>query len=254
MELLTTSEENCYGPDLIPFWIWRDHAEIFTSVRLVYINSHNNISQRSWVQILYGHEIFTVIISTTSSIVFIAARISNIRFFAAVHIYDFHISTIIRANCLGDLTHITNVPSVRQITTAMSALTTVGTHLVGSIIHNGQAQNGKEIYGSFDYYQYPHDSNLTMTVLLEVLVRWSEEFDLPPILYLQFDNCVRENKNRYMFALLALLVEDKIFIKYLILGNFKRNAFASFTLPTRYFVQASKCHIAMFSSSIWVGS
>ena len=97
-------------------------------------------------------------------------------------------------------------------------------------------------------------SILTMTVLLEVLVRWSEEFDLPPILYLQFDNSVRENKNCYMFALLALLVEDKIFRNYLILGNFKRNAFASFTLPTRYFVQASKCHIAMFSSSIWVGS
>ena len=105
--------------------------------------------------------------------------------------------------------HTTNVPSVCRITRAMSALTTVGTHLVGSIIHNGQAQNGKEIYGSFDYYQYPHDSNLFMTVLLEVLVRWSEKFDLPPILYLQFENCVGEN----MFALLALLVEEKSFEK-----------------------------------------
>ena len=33
--------------------------------------------------------------STTSSVVFIAARISYIRFFTAVHIYDFHISTVI---------------------------------------------------------------------------------------------------------------------------------------------------------------
>ena len=114
--------------------------------------------------------------------------------------------------------HFTNIPSVRRITKAMSALTTVGTHLVGSIIHNRQAQNEKEIYGSFDYYQYPHDSNLTMTVLLEVLVRWSENFDLPPILYLQFDNCVGENMNRYMFALLALLVEEKSFEKVCYLG------------------------------------
>ena len=37
----------------------------------------------------------SVQISTTSSVVFIAARISYIRFFTAVHIYDFHISTII---------------------------------------------------------------------------------------------------------------------------------------------------------------
>ena len=38
---------------------------------------------------------FSGLISTTSSVVFIAARISYIRFFTAVHIYDFHISTII---------------------------------------------------------------------------------------------------------------------------------------------------------------
>ena len=104
--------------------------------------------------------------------------------------------------------HTTNVLSVRLISEAMSALRTVRTHLVGSIIHNGQVQNEKEIYGSFDYYQYPHDSNL--------LVRWSEEFDLPPILYLPFE------KNRYMFALLTLLVEEKFLIKYVILGNFRK--------------------------------
>ncbi|XP_068680383.1 uncharacterized protein [Montipora foliosa] len=109
--------------------------------------------------------------------------------------------------------HTTNIPSVRRLSKAMSALTTVGTHLVGAIIHSGQAQNGKEIFGSFDYYQFPHDSNLTMTVLSDVLVYCADEYDLPPVLYLQFDNCVRENKNRFMFALLALLVEEKIFEK-----------------------------------------
>ena len=38
---------------------------------------------------------FSGLISITSSVVFIAARISYIRFFTAVQIYDFHISTII---------------------------------------------------------------------------------------------------------------------------------------------------------------
>ena len=37
------------------------------------------------------------LISTTSSVVFLAARISYICFFTAVHIYDFHISTIINS-------------------------------------------------------------------------------------------------------------------------------------------------------------
>ena len=42
----------------------------------------------------YGPEFFSGLISTSSSVVFIAARISYIRFFTAVHIYDFHIPII----------------------------------------------------------------------------------------------------------------------------------------------------------------
>ena len=43
------------------------------------------------VQISYGPEFFSGLISTTSSVVFLAARISYIRFFSAVHIYEYHI-------------------------------------------------------------------------------------------------------------------------------------------------------------------
>ena len=70
----------------------------------------------------------------------------------------------------------------------------MGTHLVGAIIHRGQAQNGKEIFGSFDYYQFPHGSNLTMTVLLGVLVYRADEYDLPPVLY---------NNNNNLFTYIA---------------------------------------------------
>ena len=53
------------------------------------------------VQIPYGPEFFSSLIPTTSSVVFIAAMISYIRFFTAVHIYDFHISTIIKSRRLA---------------------------------------------------------------------------------------------------------------------------------------------------------
>ena len=69
--------------------------------------------------------------------------------------------------------HTTNVTKLRRISTAMSALSTVGTHLVGYIVHSGQSAHRKEVYGSFDYYQFPHDANPTMTVLLDVLVYWT---------------------------------------------------------------------------------
>ena len=51
--------------------------------------------QRSRVQIPYGPEFFSGLISTTSSVVFIAARIAYICLFTAVHIYDFHIFPVI---------------------------------------------------------------------------------------------------------------------------------------------------------------
>lgn len=109
--------------------------------------------------------------------------------------------------------HTTNVQSVWYINETMSPLTTVRKHLIGSIIHSGPARNRKEMYGSFDYYKYPHESNLTEQFLLDTLVKVSEEFDLPPIVYLQLNNYVRENKNQHMFALLTLLVEEMIFKK-----------------------------------------
>ena len=58
----------------------------------------------------------------------------------------------------------TCIPRVRRKTKATCNLATVGTHLVGAIFHSGQSPNGKDVLGSFDYYQWPHDPNLTASV------------------------------------------------------------------------------------------
>ena len=107
----------------------------------------------------------------------------------------------------------TNIPRVRRKTKATCNLTTVGTHLVGAIIHSGQSPAGKEIYGSFDFYQWAHDPNLTLSVLLRMIAEWCNNYKLPPVFYLQLDNCVKENKNQYMMWTLALLVELLVFDK-----------------------------------------
>ena len=74
--------------------------ETATPVSSIAVNQNVNkpVSQRSWVQIPYESEFFfffQVLFSTTSSVVFLAARISQIRFFTAVQIYEFHITKII---------------------------------------------------------------------------------------------------------------------------------------------------------------
>ena len=79
----------------------------------------------------------------------------------------------------------------------------------GSLIHT-QSPRGKNAYVFIDTYQWPHDSNLTGNILLQLLER---NTPLPPTLYLQLDNCFRENKNRFIFGLCAILITLRIFKK-----------------------------------------
>ena len=64
-----------------------------------------------------------------------------------------------------------------------------------------------------DLLKWAHDSNLTTNILLRCL---STITKLPDVLSLQLDNCFRENKNKYVLALCALLVEKKLFRKVIL--------------------------------------
>ena len=65
------------------------------------------------------------------------------------------------------------------------------THLTGVLNH------GRQPKGYFDLFQFPHYANLTINILLLELQSMGE--DLPDTLYLQMDNCWRENKNQFVF-------------------------------------------------------
>ncbi len=60
---------------------------------------------------------------------------------------------------------------------------------------------------------YPGDSNSVITILEDVLFSQLPDIKRPPILYLQLDNCTRENKNRYLLAYCCLLVRCGLFKK-----------------------------------------
>lgn len=99
----------------------------------------------------------------------------------------------------------TFVPHFVQVSKFVSSIWKLRTHVTGAIVH------GQGTYGFFDNHEWPHSSNLTINVLLHLLV--IHKGQLPPVLYLQLDNCARENKNRYLFGFLCLLVELGIFQK-----------------------------------------
>ena len=49
-------------------------------------------------------------------------------------------------------------------------------------------------YTFIDLYEWPHDVNITLTILMRVLAYQST---LAEVLYLQMDNCCKENKNQF---------------------------------------------------------
>ncbi|KAL3686578.1 hypothetical protein R1sor_009152 [Riccia sorocarpa] len=93
----------------------------------------------------------------------------------------------------------------------------VGVHLVGAMVFHGKMQTRAFL----TYNNIKSDSNLTITVLHKILLEW--EGPLPPTLYLQLDNTVRENKNNILFAYLAMLLDKNIFSKiklgFLLVGH-----------------------------------
>ena len=110
----------------------------------------------------------------------------------------------------------TDVPNLRRICKSTANLQRLRTHLVGVIAHSGLYPMGKALFGYFNLFQWPHDSNLTMNIILFILHgTLNTEVGIPPVLNLQLDNCWRENKNKHVFTLLSLLVEWSVFDKVL---------------------------------------
>ena len=104
----------------------------------------------------------------------------------------------------------TNLPHLKKISKSTVNLWHLRTHLTGAIVHG----HGSE--GFLDFLQYPHDPNLTINILLKILVGWFRDLattSLPERLYIQLDNCGRENKNQFVLAFLALLVQQGVFVE-----------------------------------------
>lgn len=107
----------------------------------------------------------------------------------------------------------TNVPHLTQTTKSTQNLWRVRTHLTGALVHT-KAEKGKMVFAFFDLLQWPHDSNLTIAVLVAVLKQLCSKFEsFPDTLYLQLDNTSRENKNKYVMAFLAYLIQLRVFKK-----------------------------------------
>ena len=79
-------------------------------------------------------------------------------------------------------------------------------YLVGAIVH------GRNVYFYRHLDVFPRGANVTIEVLHRLFEDTYERYGgLPKRLYLQMDNCWRENKNRFVMAYLSDLVY-KVFV------------------------------------------
>ena len=106
----------------------------------------------------------------------------------------------------------TNVPNTKVIAKSTFSLWRLRTHLTGVLLHT-KTSCGKLAYAFIDLLQWAHDSNLTITLLVRVLIDYAQSHPLPETLYIQMDNASRENKNKYVLSFCAILVELRIFKK-----------------------------------------
>jgi hypothetical protein len=112
----------------------------------------------------------------------------------------------------------TMVPKMRQTVKNIESRF-VKTHLCGVLVH------GIGLYADvwIDAH-HKHDSNQVITSVIHVIADVQRRKGrLPPTLRTQADNCTRENKNIYMFALCAALVGleyfQKVHLCFLIVGH-----------------------------------
>ena len=104
----------------------------------------------------------------------------------------------------------TNMPHLKRLNKSAANLWRLKTHVTGVISH------GHGSYAYIDLLQWPHDPNLTINILVEHLLQRvmdciQSKYPVPKKLYIQLDNCNRENKNRHVLGFCSLLVQEKVF-------------------------------------------
>ena len=74
-------------------------------------------------------------------------------------------------------------------------------HILGALAHTQSPTKGKLSFGYYDLLQYPHTANITIDVLMRVIIEVHTLLKcIPEILYIQLDNCCKENKNKFFLV------------------------------------------------------
>ena len=114
--------------------------------------------------------------------------------------------------------HKCETPRMEDRNKALDRCEVVKNHVVGVLI------NGKDFFVVSHRDHWKKDPNLTISILFQAFKRLPTPW--PPILYLQLDNCIGENKNVNLFFICALLVHLRIFTQVVRVTTYCNSKFA----------------------------
>lgn len=127
----------------------------------------------------------------------------------------------------------TNLPHFHRKNKSAAALSFLKTHITGSLVHDYGG------LGHIDLLQWPHDSNLMLTVLLDAIIRRLQQRSYFPCkLFIQLDNTCRENKNQYVLCFFAAMVQLGLFTEiqlgFLMVGHTHEDIDQLFSCVSRH--------------------
>merc|ERR1719318_34743 len=96
--------------------------------------------------------------------------------------------------------------------------------ITGVIASSSLYSENRKVKMFINHDQFENGSNMIISIVYKMILDFLNDHKfLPPILFLNLDNCGRENKNRYLLAFCCALVELDIFseivIYFLIVGH-----------------------------------
>ena len=100
------------------------------------------------------------------------------------------------------------LPRYVEKTKGLAGLKTLKTKITGAILNSSMYQDGRKTIIYINHDEFENGSNKVVTLIYKMLQTFIKDHGfLPRKLFLTSDNCARENKNQYVFALLYGLVE-----------------------------------------------
>ena len=108
--------------------------------------------------------------------------------------------------------HKSNLPHVVEPGKKLSKLIKLDTKITGVIQTSGLYEKNRKVRFHYNHGQFEQGSNKVVSMLYNNIIDFYKEHKfLPPKLFLNLDNCWRENKNQFMLAFLYFLVEIGVF-------------------------------------------